>query len=261
MQTLALDLAGLVLERQSPEMTLRLIVDRFSLRIGEAVALCGPSGAGKSSMLDLLSMLLWPKVVERYRVLLPDGRPYDATQILRDRRRSAAARLRAASFGYVLQTGGLHPFLTVRHNMLVADPLGLRSRSYLKEQARILSESLGIAAHPRNLPRTLSVGERQRAAIARAMVKQPVVLLADEPTAALDPVTSRKVFKLLLSTAAEHDAAVLVVSHDLALLDEMRLPCWTLESAHVSGLVETQLRSPKPVRHRPSAGSEAGALW
>ena len=241
----ALELEGMEIERGPREASLRLVVERFRLYSGEAVALTGPSGCGKSTMLDILAMVLWPDRIERMTVLRPDGETQNATGILRQRRQTEAARLRAAAFGYVLQTGGLLPFLTVRQNVMVADPLGRLDRDELEERIDECAHTLEISERLDQRPGVLSVGERQRAAILRALAKQPSVLLADEPTSNLDPKTSRCTLDLLCKAAEEAGVAVLVVSHDHTLVRESKLPCWKLEPTPIArGGVESHLTDP-----------------
>ena len=151
------------------------------------------------------------------------------TAIVRSRAQTEAARLRAAACGYVLQQGGLLPFLTVRENLVVADPLGSQSRRALRSRIEHLASKLDIVRQLDKRPGALSVGERQRAAIVRALIKRPTVLLADEPTANLDPQTSRDTLELLREEAEEFDIAVFVVSHDHDLIRGIGLPEWRLE--------------------------------
>ena len=194
--------------------------------------------------------------VRRMKVLRPEGRMQDATEILEKGQPAEAARLRAAAIGYVLQTGGLLPFLTVCQNLMVADPLGQYPRDELPARIKELAEKLDICATLHEWPGDLSVGQRQRAAILRAIIKKPTVLLADEPTSNLDPDTSKRTLGLLCDLAREAKAAVLVVSHDHALIQELglrRLKLKTCSSrqGEQSGkgevvVVESRLHGPCP---------------
>ena len=205
-------------------------------------------------------MVLWPDDIGRMRVRMPDERVRDVTTILREKRQSEAARLRAAAYGYVLQTGGLLPFLTVRQNVEVADPAGTHPQRAMQERIAGLADKLHIAPKLDVLPGALSVGERQRAAILRALAKGPTILLADEPTANLDPETGLASLQLLLETATQSDAAVVVVSHDHALVRGAGLPEWRLRTSTTANGVESRLLAPcgagrpdpmRPRRTRP----------
>ncbi len=133
-----------------------------------------------------------------------------ATSLRRDAQ-DRFARLRRQHIGYVLQTGGLVPFLTVYGNLKAPRRLaGLADSGH----GVVLAERLGIAAHMDKYPGELSVGERQRAAIARALVHEPAVVIADEPTAALDPENSDRVMALFVELAEECGTTLLVASHD-----------------------------------------------
>ncbi|MDO5483736.1 MAG: ATP-binding cassette domain-containing protein, partial [Desulfovibrionaceae bacterium] len=130
----------------------------------------------------------------------------------------ALAELRLRHLGYVLQTGGLLPFLTVEENILLnCASLGLLAAG--RKRAQELSERLGIAHLRKQYPDTLSVGERQRVAIARALAHGPQVVLADEPTAALDPCHAANVLALFSEIARDMGLTMLMVSHapDMAL--------------------------------------------
>lgn len=258
MNAIALDVEGMSIERHGPEIIFRLCAERLRLGAGEAAALIGASGCGKSTLLDILSLVLWPDRLARLCVRLHDGTLVDATDIARGRKQAEAARLRAKAFGYILQTGGLLPFLTVRQNLHVSDPAGTAQRAALVGRIGPLAEQLGISAQLDKLPAKLSVGERQRAAILRAVVKQPSVILADEPTANLDPIASRDALALLLQAARDSGSAVLIVSHDHELVREAGLPVWTLELQVAVHTVEAHLRPPGPAGAALSASMRMG---
>ncbi|MGI5491332.1 ABC transporter ATP-binding protein [Microtetraspora malaysiensis] len=169
---------------------------------GEFVALVGPSGSGKSTLLRCAAGLLPP---DSGRVLLADEPLYQ----LRHHTRTA---LRARHFGFVFQDGDLIDELTVHENVQL--PLELNGMHDSYDRASQIMKLLGIADHTKRYPWQLSGGERQRAAIARAMVHQPDVLFADEPTGALDADNSLVVADLLIGTVREHGTAILLVTHD-----------------------------------------------
>ena len=118
--------------------------------------------------------------------------------------------LRRRHIGYVMQTGGLLPYLTVRDNMALSRTvLGLRENDTVERLAR----QLGIARHLDKRPDTLSVGERQRVAIGRALSHEPSIVIADEPTASVDPFAAEKIMSLFIGLAEERNITVVVASH------------------------------------------------
>ena len=197
----------------------RLHIRRFSVQEGESIAITGPSGCGKSTTLDLLGMVLRPDEAGTF-VFSFDGKEADVAGLWSRGRTDALTDLRRRHLGYVLQTGGLFPFLTVEENVkLTALAAGMEPAQAAK-RADALMERLGIARLRRAEPASLSIGERQRAAIARALAPQPRLLRADEPTAALDPGLSRTVMKLFLDVVRESGSSVVMVSHDVSLVHE-----------------------------------------
>ncbi len=199
----------------------RLEVPHLAVRRGECVAVTGPSGSGKSTLLDLLGLVLAPDRSEVF-VLSPEpGAAIDVARLWRSHDRNALAAARARHIGYVLQTGGLLPFMPAIDNIrLSRDLLGLGSDDGLVER---LIEALGIRRLLRKKPQALSIGERQRVAIARALAHRPALLLADEPTAALDPGQAVGVMKLLLALVREFRITAVIVSHDWDLISTLGL--------------------------------------
>jgi putative ABC transport system ATP-binding protein len=124
--------------------------------------------------------------------------------------------LRATHIGYILQTGGLLPFLSVRDN--IGLPVRLAGRLADRAVER-LAERLGIANHLGAYPDRLSVGERQRVAIARALVHAPALVLADEPTASVDPLTADVIFALFLDLVRNAGTTAVIATHDWARAD------------------------------------------
>ncbi|MFH1058854.1 MAG: ATP-binding cassette domain-containing protein [Pseudomonadota bacterium] len=188
-----------------------LSVPELDIMAGERVALLGLSGCGKSTLLDLLAMVLCPDRAEVFHFRPRGGRGLDVAAAWERNDQDRLARLRRASLGYVLQTGGLLPFLSVRDNIgLGRRLLGLPRRS----QVEALAAHLGITAQLDKLPDKLSVGERQRVAIARAMAHQPAVVIADEPTASLDPIHARQIMELFANLVAETGVTLVMATHD-----------------------------------------------
>lgn len=194
---------------------LTVALDRLSLPTGTLAALVGPSGCGKSTALDLIAATLRPDRIERLAVAGQDlGALWQQDDV------SALTAWRAKSIGYVLQTGGLLPALTVRENIRLSRRL--LGMSGPGPEARI-ADRLGIAPLLDRYPASLSIGERQRAAIARALVHEPALVLADEPTAALDPARGGEVMGLLVELTRERGASLLIVTHDAALAERTGL--------------------------------------
>ncbi|MFC9590214.1 ABC transporter ATP-binding protein [Streptomyces sp. NPDC056944] len=175
---------------------------------GEALAVLGPSGSGKSTLLNLLAGLDRPSTG---RVTV-DGLRVDALS------ETASARYRRARVGMVFQFFNLLDDLTVLDNVLLPAQLAGTARGRAAARAAELLERLGVARHARVRPGRLSGGERQRVAVARALMNRPPLLLADEPTGALDTASGADVRDLLRDLNAEGQTIVLV-THDLALAE------------------------------------------
>ena len=186
-----------------------------SAAAGEILAVTGPSGSGKSTLLHCLAGIFLPDAGEVWF----DGQRLDT---LSDRKRSL---LRRTAFGFVFQFGQLVPELTTADN--IAMPLILnrvsRRTAYLKADAWL--ERLGLEGLRGRRTGELSGGQAQRVALGRALVAQPAVLFADEPTGSLDSVTGRKVMELLVDIVREKRATVVLVTHD----------------AHVAGYADRQV--------------------
>ena len=190
---------------------LLVAIERLVIRQGEVVALVGPSGCGKSTVLDLLAFTLQPDRIGRFMLYETGGGVHDAAGLWRRGAGAALTDLRARLIGYVLQTAGLVPYLSAFENaMLGRHLLGLAGPGELPA----LFAALGLTALTRRMPAELSIGERQRLAVARALAHRPSLLLADEPTAALDPATGRKTIALLVELARRTGSATVIVSHD-----------------------------------------------
>jgi putative ABC transport system ATP-binding protein len=178
---------------------------------GEVVALLGPSGAGKSTLLTAVG-LINPPTSGRISI---DGTPVlDGPRALVDLR-----AFRRQHLGFVFQKANLIPFLSALQNVEVALAINDVPSGPARHRALELLDYLGVAERAGNLPDALSGGEQQRVAIARALANRPSLLLADEPTAALDGHRGRQVMELFRKVAHEQGAGVLVVTHDHRALD------------------------------------------
>lgn len=178
---------------------------------GEVVALLGPSGSGKSTFLTAVGLINPPtsrQVFIRNKKVL-DGETAYAN--LRSFRRK--------HIGFVFQKSNLIPFLNAVENVQIAIELNGASTSAARRRAMQLLDGLGVGDRALNLPSMLSGGQQQRVAVARALANQPSIILADEPTAALDGQRGRQVMELFTNVAREHGTGVIVVTHDHRALD------------------------------------------
>jgi putative ABC transport system ATP-binding protein len=181
----------------------------LSIQPGEVVLLTGPSGCGKTTLLTLIGALR--KVQQGHVEVLG--------QSLNGASRGSRQRLRR-KIGMIFQGHNLLRCLTAEQNVQMGADL-LLDLSYLarRDLAREWLRAVGLGDHLNKLPHDLSGGQKQRVAIARALAAHPRLLLADEPTAALDSTTGREVVDLLKRLAREQDCSVLMVTHDPRILD------------------------------------------
>lgn len=204
-------------------------VPKFAVAAGEAVAITGPSGSGKSTVLDALGLVLRPEAAADFRF-----RGVDVAAAWKAGNLDGLAAARAQGIGYILQTGGLLPFLSVRDNLRLSPDLLGQSKGVDAHIAAMV-ETLGLGPHLGKMPAQLSIGERQRAAIARALAHRPAVLLADEPTASLDPVNAEKVLGLLTGLVKSLGTALILVSHDWSKVASLGLRRYATASATAGG--------------------------
>jgi putative ABC transport system ATP-binding protein len=204
-------LCGVEKVREAGGAQFQLRVPELGIARGEKVGLVGPSGCGKSTLLDMLAMVLRPTGVGCFEFCPEGGQPTDLAAIWNRRRLNRLSDLRKHHVGYVLQTGGLLPFLSVRDNIDLS-----RRLLNMPDDGSVetLAESLDIGGQLSKLPGMLSVGERQRVAIARALAHDPAVVIADEPTASLDPGVAQTLMSLFLRLADSRGFTVIIASHD-----------------------------------------------
>jgi putative ABC transport system ATP-binding protein len=189
-----------------------LRIPRLHIAPGERVVVIGPSGSGKSTLLDMLAFLAAP--VPGGTFLFQAGGAEHDILAAWGGKRAELNRLRARYIGYVLQTGGLLPYLSVRENILLSRRL---LRLAIPGPLARLTEALGIESLLKRHPSALSVGQRQRVAIARALAHGPALLLADEPTAALDAGMALVAADTIVAGVEAVGAALVVVTHDQAI--------------------------------------------
>jgi len=200
---LAISARGLVKRYQSGRIVALGGLD-LDVSLGEFVAICGPSGCGKSTLLNLIAAI---------------DRPDSGELTVLDHRLAGmssreADEFRGAAIGLVFQLHNLLPQLSAAENVQVAMlPRKLSPTDRARRAAELL-DRVGLSARMKSLPPTLSGGERQRVAIARALANQPRLLLADEPTGALDSHTGQEIIDLLTEIQREHGMTLVVVTHE-----------------------------------------------
>jgi putative ABC transport system ATP-binding protein len=181
----------------------------LQIRSGEIVILSGPSGSGKTTLLTLLGGLRSAQSGS-LQLLGQELCQANPEQLVRSRR----------SIGYIFQAHNLHRSLTALENVMMGlEVHGHLPKSVRKEQAAAMLEHVGLGERIHYYPDNLSGGQKQRVSIARALVSQPQIVLADEPTAALDKQSGRDVVELMQQLAREQGCTILLVTHDNRILD------------------------------------------
>jgi putative ABC transport system ATP-binding protein len=181
----------------------------FDVQRGEMVMLMGPSGSGKTTLLSVMGCIL------RATSGLVEVQGCDVTRLSE----RELPRLRAAHIGFIFQGFNLFPALTARENVeLALDLKGIRGNQAHRRAEELLGQ-VGLSDKLHSFPADLSGGQKQRVAIARALAGEPGIVLADEPTAALDSVSGRAVMELLRKLAHERGRAVVMVTHDNRILE------------------------------------------
>lgn len=215
------------------ERRFTLSLDSLTVAPGEVVGFTGPSGTGKTMLLEVLGLLRRPSGSAEYRIAGEDE-TVDLTAVW-DGAGPGPGEVRARYFGFVPQSGGLLPFLSVRENIELSQKIVEREdKGWIAE----LEDRLDLAPVSKLRPKSLSIGQRQRVAIARALAHRPEFVIADEPTAALDPDNSRAAMGLLIEAAVSGGAGVILSSHDLGLLDSFSMRRLVLELTSERGASE-----------------------
>ena len=179
----------------------------FEAKEGELVAIIGPSGSGKSTFLTILGGLQTPTTGKVFIA----GEPFSQLNL------KQRSKVRFEKIGFILQASNLIPFLSVSDQMLLHARISRRARN--NERLDELYDRLDIRKLSKKFPSALSGGERQRVAIAKALYNDPVVILADEPTASLDTNRAFEVMKLLAKQTKEQKKATIMVTHDERLTE------------------------------------------
>lgn len=184
----------------------------FKVRPGELVAILGPSGSGKTTLLTCIGLINEPT---HGRVVI------DGTAVADEGWHNGVdlKKMRREKLGFIFQAHNLIPFLTAQENVMVALEINGLTRAEAKKRAGELLDALNLGHRLNNYPTALSGGESQRVAIARALANRPRVILADEPTAALDTENGKNVMDLLKKLAVENHSAIMVVTHDHRMVE------------------------------------------
>ena len=180
-----------------------------SIARGEKVAIVGPSGSGKSTLLSLIGLLDTPSTGQVIIDAVHTGTLSEAEQ----------ASFRNEKIGFIFQSFELIAPFTVAEN--IAAPTEIGGHAVPKERASELIEKLGLTERQEVRPQTLSGGEKQRVAIGRALMNNPALILADEPTGSLDRETGEKVLSLLIDRVEDTGSTLLVITHDISIADRM----------------------------------------
>lgn len=182
----------------------------FEIFAGETVALLGPSGSGKTTLITMVGCITEPTTG---KLTLNGELVYDKKWIVNDTR-----KIRRENIGFIFQSHNLIPFLNVRENVTLIPLMNGVSNKEANIRAKELLTYLGVGDKEDKMPSQLSGGQSQRVAIARSLANNPKIILADEPTAALDGERALSVMQLLRKLAHEQDVAIVVVTHDERML-------------------------------------------
>lgn len=182
----------------------------FEIYAGETVALLGPSGSGKTTLITMIGCITEPT---SGKLILDGELMYDQQWQISDTR-----RIRREKIGFIFQAHNLIPFLNVLENVTIISQMNGVKKSEADKKAQELLDYLGVEDKLTKMPSQLSGGQSQRVAIARSLANNPKIILADEPTAALDGERALSVMQLLRKLAHEQEVAIVVVTHDERML-------------------------------------------
>jgi putative ABC transport system ATP-binding protein len=182
----------------------------FEVNKGELAALIAPSGAGKTTLLLMIGCVLEPT---SGKIWLGDELVYDQAWLTKD-----ATKIRREKLGFIFQAHYLIPFLNVLDNVSLLPLTTTDDEEKVRQKSKEILSFLGLEEKFSAMPSELSGGQNQRVAIARALANQPQIILADEPTAALDIERAHSVVKMLKEVAKTQDVAIIMVTHDERLL-------------------------------------------
>jgi len=224
--------------REQGNVRFSLHIPEFIIYPGQFVAIVGDSGCGKSTLLDMLALVSKPTGCQRFQFAADrsPGAIIDIWNLWSSGEESALATIRRRDLGYVLQTGGLMPFLTVEENIRL--PLRIQGIRIERREIESLAERIDIKAILRKKSQHISGGQRQRAAILRALVHKPRIILADEPTAAVDKKRARSIVQDFKGLALDRGTTIVMVTHDYDLVKDYADVTYTFDLTEISS-VET----------------------
>ncbi|HQS67034.1 MAG TPA: ABC transporter ATP-binding protein [Sulfuricurvum sp.] len=182
----------------------------FEIYAGETVALLGPSGSGKTTLITMIGCITEPS---SGKLTLDSELMYDQKWQISDTR-----RIRREKIGFIFQAHNLIPFLNVLENVTIVPLMNGVKKAQADQKAQELLDYLGVEDKLTKMPSQLSGGQSQRVAIARSLANNPKIILADEPTAALDGERALSVMQLLRKLAQEQEVAIIIVTHDERML-------------------------------------------
>lgn len=182
----------------------------FEIYAGETVALLGPSGSGKTTLITMIGCITEPS---SGKLTLDSELMYDQKWQISDTR-----RIRREKIGFIFQAHNLIPFLNVLENVTIVPQMNGVKKAQADQRAKELLDYLGVEDKLTKMPSQLSGGQSQRVAIARSLANKPKIILADEPTAALDGERALSVMQLLRKLAQEQEVAIVIVTHDERML-------------------------------------------
>ena len=210
MSALAISTSGVTRDFQAGQQTIRVLhgID-LDVRAGEMTFLVGESGSGKTTLISIMCGILWPTDGE-VKVFGTDIYALSDTELV---------NFRLENIGFIFQQYNLIPSIDAAANASVPLLAQGMARADAREQAIAMLDKLNIADQADKLPNQLSGGQQQRVAIARALVHEPRLVVCDEPTAALDAKSGRRVMDLLREVAVAEDRSVIIVTHDNRIFD------------------------------------------
>jgi len=237
----AISLEQVIKKRESAGANYMLEIPEFHVNTGEFVVIVGASGCGKSTLMDMLALVLRPSSAQTFQYTDISDKVHDAESLWRDGKENGLSNIRRDILAYVLQSGGLFPYLSVRENASVPRRLkGLPVNNQLLEEiAYAIGLAVPVAGRNKvalgdpvsaevlsgadysllsKKPRHLSGGQRQRSAILRALMSEPAIILADEPTAAVDEITAESIMHEFKAVARQRNVSVVMVTHDRHLV-------------------------------------------